>query len=287
MTAPRPRSMAPGPWICNRFDGICGRFLGIRGIFCDMLKQKGGIHVRKYRKICGWMLALLLALPLSGCGGTEPAPEDGEIPSPGVEQGEPAESVPEEPADPNALTAEEIARVNEAFAPFFERDGGSYMNPVCSFFTSSYERPEDLDLVEFLRYFGLEDGPVEDGPEFEALKAAEGWPFQADHVDQMPVPVHKYSRADVDAYLEEHAGITTADLTTFPDSTPDLLYLPEYDAFYNFTSDAGAGIFVCEAGRWEGDLLVLTGGGRELTLERTEDGRYLFHSFLPLESGAV
>ena len=49
-----------------------------------MLRQKGGIHVRKYRKICGWMLALLLALPLSGCGGTEPAPEDGEIPSPGV-----------------------------------------------------------------------------------------------------------------------------------------------------------------------------------------------------------
>ena len=56
------------------------------------------------------MLALLLALPLSGCGGTEPAPEDGEIPSPGVEQGEAAEPAPEEPADPNALTAEEIAR---------------------------------------------------------------------------------------------------------------------------------------------------------------------------------
>ena len=237
--------------------------------------------MRKYRKICGWMLALLLALPLSGCGGTEPAPEDSEIPSLGVVQGETAEPAPEEPADPNALTAEEIARVNEAFAPLFERENGSYMNPICSFFTSYYERPEDLDLVEFLRYFGLGEGPVGDDAEFEALKAAEGWPFSADRLDQMPVPVHKYSRADVDAYLEEHAGITTADLTTFPDSTADLLYLPEYDAFYNFTSDAGPGVFICEAGRREGDLLILTGGGRELTLEETEDGRYLFRSFLP------
>lgn len=101
----------------------------------------------------------------------------------------------------------------------------------------------------------------------------------------MPVPVHKYSRADVDAYLEEHAGITTADLTAFPDSTADLLYLPEYDAFYNFTSDAGPGMFICETGRREGDLLILTGGGKELTLEETEDGRYLFRSFLLLERG--
>ena len=99
----------------------------------------------------------------------------------------------------------------------------------------------------------------------------------------MPVPIHRYSRADVDAYLEEHAGITTADLTTFPVSSADLLYLPEYDAFYNFTSDAGPGVFICEAGRREGALLILTGGSAELTLEKTEAGRYLFRSFLPLE----
>ena len=242
--------------------------------------------MRKYRKVCGWMLALLLALPLSGCGGTEPALENHESPSLGAEQGETAEPAPEEPADPNALTAEEIAQVNEAFTPFFERDGRSYTNPICSFFTSYYERPEDLDLVEFLRYFDLGESVTEDGPEFEALKAAEGWPFQVDHVDQMPVPIHKYGRADVDAYLKEHAGITTADLTTFPASSPDLLYLPEYDAFYNFTSDAGPGVFACEAGRREGGLLILTGGGRELTLEETENGRYLFRSFRRLESKA-
>ena len=236
--------------------------------------------MRRRRRCCTWTLALLLALLFAGCGRVETVPEDREVPPLETEQEETEEPVPEDPA---ALTAEEIAQVNEAFAPFDERENGSYMNPVCSFFTSYYERPEDLNLVEFLRYFGLGNGPVEDGPEFEALKAAEGWPFQADHVDQMPVPIHRYSRADVDAYLEEHAGITTADLTTFPVSSADLLYLPEYDAFYNFTSDAGPGVFICEAGRREGALLILTGGSAELTLEKTEAGRYLFRSFLPLE----
>ena len=236
--------------------------------------------MRRRRRCCTWTLALLLALLFAGCGRVETVPEDREVPPLETEQEETEEPVPEDPA---ALTAEEIAQVNEAFAPFDERENGSYMNPVCSFFTSYYERPEDLNLVEFLRYFGLGNGPVEDGPEFEALKAAEGWPFHVDHLDQMPVPIHKYSRADVDAYLEEHAGITTADLTTFPASSADLLYLPEYDAFYNFTSDAGPGMFICETGRREGDLLILTGGGEELTLEETEAGRYLFRSFLPLE----
>lgn len=236
--------------------------------------------MRRRRRCCTWTLALLLALLFAGCGRVETVPEDREVPPLETEQEETEEPVPEDPA---ALTAEEIAQVNEAFAPFDERENGSYMNPVCSFFTSYYERPEDLNLVEFLRYFGLGNGPVEDGPEFEALEAAEGWPFHVDHLDQMPVPIHRYSRADVDAYLEEHAGITTADLTTFPVSSADLLYLPEYDAFYNFTSDAGPGVFICETGRREGDLLILTGGGEELTLEKTEAGRYLFRSFLPLE----
>ena len=177
--------------------------------------------------------------------------------------------------------------MNEAFAPFKERENVSYVNSVCSFFTSYYERPEDLDLVEFLRYLGI-GGTVENEAEFQALKGAGGWPFQGvDSLDRMPVPIHRYRRTELDAYLEEHADITTADLTNVPESSGELVYLPETDAFYNFTSDAGPGMFICEAGRWEGKLIVLTGGGKELTLEAAEDGRYLFRSFLPLEEAEI
>lgn len=232
---------------------------------------------------CAWTLALLLALPLSGCGGSETASGDGGTPPSKTEQEQTAEPAPETAPDPDALTAEEIARVNEAFAPTEEREGGTYANPICSFFTSHYERLEELDLVEFLRYFGRGDA-VEDETEFQALRGAEGWPFRGvESLDRMPVPIHRYSRADVDAYLEEHAGITTADLDV-PEGSGDLIYLPESDTFYNFTSDFGPGMFICEAGRREGNLLVLTGDGKELTLEAAEDGRYLFRSFLPLES---
>lgn len=107
--------------------------------------------------------ALLLALLLTGCGEEPSAPEAGKDLPAETAYGETAGPAPETPADPDALTAEEIAQVNEAFAPFDERENGSYMNPICSFFTSYYERPEDLDLVEFLRYFGLGNGSVEDG----------------------------------------------------------------------------------------------------------------------------
>ena len=230
---------------------------------------------RKYRDACAG--ALLLALLLTGCGPAGTAREDGGADPPETEQ---TEAPGAEAAD--ALTEAEITAVNEAFAPFEEREGVSYTNPICSFFTSYYERPEDLDLVEFLRYLGI-GGVVEDEAEFQALKGAEGWPFrEVESLDRMPVPIHRYGRAELDAYLEEHAGITTADLDV-PESSGDLVYLPETDAFYNFTSDSGPGMFICEAGRREGELLILAGGGRELTLEAAEDGRYLFRSFLPLE----
>ena len=114
--------------------------------------------------------ALLLALLLTGCGKAGTAPEDGGADFSETEQVETPEAA-------DALTVKEIAQVNEAFAPFKERENVSYVNSVCSFFTSYYERPEDLDLVEFLRYLGI-GGTVEDEAEFQALKGAGGWPFQ-------------------------------------------------------------------------------------------------------------
>lgn len=64
----------------------------------------------------------------------------------------------------------------------------------------------------------------------------------------LPWPTHRIPREAVDRVLSEHAGITTADLK----DTIGVLYLEEYDAFYNFTSDFGAGTFVCEGGERAG-----------------------------------
>ena len=85
---------------------------------------------------CAWTLALLLALTLSGCGGSETASGDGGTPPSKTEQEQTAEPAPETAPDPDALTEAEIAAVNEAFTPAEEREGVSYANPICSFFTS-------------------------------------------------------------------------------------------------------------------------------------------------------
>lgn len=146
--------------------------------------------------------ALLLALLLTGCGKAGTAPEDGGADFSETEQVETPEAA-------DALTVKEIAQVNEAFAPFKERENVSYVNSVCSFFTSYYERPEDLDLVEFLRYMGI-GGTVEDEAEFQALKGAGGWPFQGvDSLDpdagaHPPVPADGAGRVPGGARRHHH-----------------------------------------------------------------------------------
>ena len=65
-------------------------------------------------------------------------------------------------------------------------------------------------------------------------------------------------------------------------ASDEVLYLPDYDAYYNYTSDAGAGIFTAVGGTVEGETVRLTSAdGTVLTLQAvpSEVGRYLIVSF--------
>lgn len=80
----------------------------------------------------------------------------------------------------------------------------------------------------------------------------------------MPVPVHKYSKRLVDLILGQYAGVSTEDL-----DTSGVAYLPEYDAYYNYTSDAGFGVFTCIRGEKGGELIRLyseIGSGTKLLI---------------------
>lgn len=164
------------------------------------------------------------------------------------------------PAEPRPLTQEEIDRVNEAFSPQVEREGTIYTSPVNGFFTSYYDDVKDLDFADFLYYFP-DDGTLsaEDEAESDALKALPGYPWGN---SPGSVPTHRILRSSVDQTLERYAGITSADL-----DTSGVPYLEEFDAWYNFTSDFGPGMFVCAGGQVDEDA-----GTALLWTDEGEDG---------------
>ena len=178
--------------------------------------------------------------------------------------------------EPYALTDEEIAQVNAAFEPIVD----NAVNPLGLFLMSSYSTPAELDLTEFLRYFpGSED--VTDPAEFEALKAHPNWSWPKDaKLDMMPVPIHRIPAEKVQSLLSKYMGVVIEDVTYRPGS--DLLYLEEYDCYYNFTSDAGFGMFECVSGDITGDTLTLFGTDNVLTM-KLQGEKWMFHSFMPAE----
>jgi len=172
------------------------------------------------------------------------------------------------------LSADALAQYNETFEPLlFDGQGNATVNPLSHFLTSYYNRPEDIDLSEFLRYFSPSED-VTNEAEFEALKAVENWPFGADvTLEGMPVPIHRFPVDTVNYALEKYTGITLDDLSGV--GMDELIYLKEYDAYYNFTSDAGAGIFVCTSGEMQGDIIRLYGENATLTLKMQGDGFWI------------
>lgn len=255
-------------------------------------------------------LLLVLALGLAACGAEtipenppETAPPETAQPEEIPTETDPAGTdSPEETALPplkgTPLTAEELAQADEAFNCYGHP--GDKARELGCFFTSSYEDVTELDFEAFLQYYFVESTELGDGDveEFQALAALPGFPWDAEDLERwgnvpsgLPVPIHRISGAAVNKTLETYAGITVASL----DDTSGILYLSDYDSYYNFTSDYGPGSFQPAEGVRDGDTVRLRSGPvwgnggeviQELTL-REEEGRWLIHSFssYPVENG--
>ncbi len=175
------------------------------------------------------------------------------------------------------LTQEEIERVNDTFSPIlFDKQGNPIGTNIWScFFTSYYADIRDMNFAEFLAYFPG-DGSVVDDVEFAVLKEQKDFLFygEVSSLADMPVPVHRYPVRIINLMLKEYAGITVDDL-----DTSDVNYLSEYDAFYNYTSDAGHGMFTCTRGEIDGDIVRLYEefdyGTDVLILKKVETGYHI------------
>lgn len=173
-----------------------------------------------------------------------------------------------------------IREVNEAFnATVRETGDGTRASELSCFVSCTWASPEEIDLAEFLRYCPLrEQLPDETTEEAQAVIAAMGEnPF-------LITPVWRYPREAVSALLAKYTGITVDNLL----SREGVLYLEEYNAYYNCTSDWGPGRFQCTGGERSGDQITLWGVGnggeaKILTLQE-ENGDYFLLSYLDSEA---
>lgn len=229
------------------------------------------------------ILALLLIVSAAGCSITElTRQKSGEITLP--EETEPVQQEPLKTAMP--LTQAQIDAVNAIFADYeLSTDDTLGHFAVNGFFTSTYDDVRDLNLNNFLSYFG--ECGEEDISEEEFAQLNAKWEFRVDSVEDFPLPIHRYPASAVEGVLKRFAGIGLADLTDMQTPFSGYTYLEDTDAFYTTTSDYSPGYFRCTSGEIEpdGDTALLYGStagslSGKAVLKLVKDGEnWYIHSF--------
>lgn len=229
------------------------------------------------------ILALLLIISAAGCSITElTRQKSGEITLP--EEAEPAQQEAQKTATP--LTQAQIDEVNAIFADYeLSTDDTLGHFAVNGFFTSTYDDVRDLNLNNFLAYFG--ECGEEDISEEEFAQLNAKWEFRVDSVEDFPLPIHRYPASAVEGVLKRFAGIGLADLTDMQTPFSGYTYLEDTDAFYTTTSDYNPGYFRCTSGEIEpdGDTALLYGStagslSGKAVLKLVKDGEnWYIHSF--------
>lgn len=229
------------------------------------------------------ILVLLLIVSAAGCSITElTRQKTGEITLP--EETEPAQQEPLKTAMP--LTQAQIDEVNAIFADYeLSTDDTLGHFAVNGFFTSTYDDVRDLNLNNFLAYFG--ECGEEDISEEEFAQLNAKWEFRVDSVEDFPLLIHRYPASAVEGVLKRFAGIGLADLTDMQTPFSGYTYLEDTDAFYTTTSDYSPGYFRCTSGEIEpdGDTALLYGStagslSGKAVLKLVKDGEnWYIHSF--------
>ena len=188
------------------------------------------------------VLALLLTVTATGCSFAEL-----------TARGEDPEAVHQEALKSVlktdvSLTQEQIDAVNAVFADYeLSTDDTLGHFAVNGFFTSTYDDVRELNLKEFLAYFG--ECGEEDISEEEFAQLKDKWAdFKAERLEDFPLPIHRYPAPAVEAVLQRFAGIGLADLKDIQEPFSGYTYLESTDAFYNTTSDYSPGYFTCTGG---------------------------------------
>ena len=164
----------------------------------------------------------------------------------------------EEPnTTPVPLTEEELS--------FFQENYFSGTSITNQFLTSLYTSPENIDLRQ-LFYNGTSLPGAMSDQEYQLL--AENYPDAYLEVDCAKLPVQ-----DMDAILEQYTGLHFADTQKL--GMDGMMYLKEYDAYYEFHSDTNAMGVELTGGFRRGDQVSLYYEDKMVTLVEAGDGWHI------------
>ncbi|MBP7223081.1 MAG: hypothetical protein KBA50_07515 [Sedimentibacter sp.] len=170
-----------------------------------------------------------------------------------------------------ALTDEELSYFNGD--EFFN---GEYLNIRNQFLSSTYERPEKIDIFElFYCGSGIEETATEE--ERAAVVAYNNWDMEPD------CACTKISRSNMESVLGKYMGLALADTEGI--GLENITYLEEYDAYYYYHGDTNyRGKITFSGGEREGDIIrlfyddVFLADGKKVLTLKEKDGSYLFVS---------
>ena len=171
---------------------------------------------------------------------------------------------------PRELTEQELDAFRKAFSTL---DENGNPNPAACFLLPYYDDISEMDGGEFLAYFPTDQSASEE--EFELLKAKypdffEDWTWET-----MPIPIHRYSRSDIEAVISRYSNVLWDALDD------NIHYLEQTGCYYNYTSDFGLGGFYAKEGFLHDDGAVIYSGFSALFLT-SSPGDYVIAAHLPL-----
>ena len=171
------------------------------------------------------------------------------------------------PSNARYLTEEEIAQVNAAYAH----------DDVSGFFNCLFSDPAEVDLEEFLRYYTPSGEANQE--EWDLLREKYGedlFFYEVQQLRDMPVPVHRYEIDHIDQVFRRYTGIGYEDIL----QKDTLYHLDQTRCYYNGTSDANPGLFICRNGWVYDGYATLFSRDSALVLKEI-NGTYYIQAHMP------
>ena len=186
----------------------------------------------------------------------------------------------QQPIHAQVLTPEQIEQVNAAYDTYARDENGEpyRLSDVSGLFNCIFSDPAGIDLSQMIAYYPTYADASQTEWELLKQKYDEDLPFSHEtRVEDVGVPVHRYDADYLDRALRRYTGIGLADLA----KKPLRYHLEETNAYYNFTSDANPGMFVCQGGWIQEDGTVVLYARNTVLLLSERKGSYFIRSHLP------